>query len=140
MKNEENATIVASEKNENVNVKFLDVKSKLQSFAKKDLLISSKGAGRENLYKESIIKNLTDKEKKSFRKNVRNLIDSYSESILRYNSEKNDVKLKEIKENFLLFYGEFFEKNDFSLESITSGNSSDSRKEKITKMLEIVKG
>lgn len=89
---------------------------------------------KENLYNSSIYADcLTDKDKKSVRRKIRNLLDHFIGSIIR--SEKNETICKQFK----LFYEQVYRINDFSVESLVSNNTDELKKENLKKMLEIVK-
>lgn len=92
---------------------------------------------KENLYKSSIYADcLTDKDKKSVRRKIRNLLDNFIGSIIR--SEQNKTVCKNHCKQFKLFYEQVYRINDFSVESLISNNT-DELKENLKKMLEIVK-
>lgn len=96
------------------------------------------GLKKENLYKSSIYADcLTDKDKKSVRRKIRNLLDNFIGSIIR--SEKNKTICESHCKQFKLFYEQVYRINDFSVESLVSNNTDELKKENLKKMLEIVK-
>ena len=100
-------------------------------------LHTNSGLKKENLYKSSIYADcLTDKDKKSVRRKIRNLLDNFIGSIIR--SEKNKTICDHCKQ-FKLFYEQVYRINDFSVESLVSNNTDELKKENLKKMLEIVK-
>lgn len=93
---------------------------------------------KENLYNSSIYADcLTDKDKKSVRRKIRNLLDNFIGSIIR--SEKNKTICENHCKQFKLFYEQVYRINDFSVESLVSNNTDELKKENLKKMLEIVK-
>lgn len=103
----------------------------------KSLLSTAKGMRKENIYRKEVFADcLTDREKKSMRRKIRNILESFISSLLR---SKNVVTTKAITKDFLVFYKEIYSLNDFSIESLISNNSDETKKENVRKFLEIVK-
>ena len=101
-------------------------------------LHTNSGLKKENLYNSSIYADcLTDKDKKSARRKIRNLLDNFIGSIIR--SEKNKTICENHCKQFKLFYEQVYRINDFSIESLVSNNTDELKKENLKKMLEIVK-
>lgn len=101
-------------------------------------LHTNSGLKKENLYNSSIYADcLTDKDKKSVRRKIRNLLDNFIGSIIR--SEKNKIICESHCKQFKLFYEQVYRINDFSVESLVSNNTDELKKENLKKMLEIVK-
>lgn len=101
-------------------------------------LHTNSGLKKENLYNSSIYADcLTDKDKKSVRRKIRNLLDNFIGSIIR--SEKNKTICENHCKQFKLFYEQVYRINDFSVESLVSNNTEELKKENLKKMLEIVK-
>lgn len=101
-------------------------------------LHTNSGLKKENLYNSSIYADcLTDKDKKSVRRKIRNLLDNFIGSIIR--SEKNKTICENHCKQFKLFYEQVYRINDFSVESLVSNNTDELKKENLKKMLEIVK-
>lgn len=101
-------------------------------------LHTNSGLKKENLYNSSIYADcLTDKDKKSVRRKIRNLLDNFIGSIIR--SEKNKTICENHCKQFKLFYEQVYRINDFSIESLVSNNTDELKKENLKKMLEIVK-
>lgn len=101
-------------------------------------LHTNSGLKKENLYNSSIYADcLTDKDKKSVRRKIRNLLDNFIGSIIR--SEKNKTICENHCKQFKLFYEQVYRVNDFSVESLVSNNTDELKKENLKKMLEIVK-
>lgn len=99
---------------------------------------TNSGLKKENLYNSSIYADcLTDKDKKSVRRKIRNLLDNFIGSIIR--SEKNKSICENHCKQFKLFYEQVYRINDFSVESLVSNNTEELKKENLKKMLEIVK-
>lgn len=102
-------------------------------------LHTSSGLKKENLYNSSIYADcLTDKDKKSVRRKIRNLLDNFIGSIIR-SEEKNKTICENHCKQFKLFYEQVYRINDFSVESLVSNNTDELKKENLKKMLEIVK-
>ena len=106
-------------------------------------LHTNSGLKKENLYNSSIYNSsiyadcLTDKDKKSVRRKIRNLLDNFIGSIIR--SEENKTICENHCKQFKLFYEQVYRINDFSVESLVSNNTDELKKENLKKMLEIVK-
>ena len=101
-------------------------------------LHTNSGLKKENLYNSSIYADcLTDKDKKSVRRKIRNLLDNFIGSIIR--SEKNKTICENHCKQFKLFYEQVYRINDFSVESLVSNNTDELKKGNLKKMLEIVK-
>lgn len=101
-------------------------------------LHTNSGLNKENLYNSSIYADcLTDRDKKSVRRKIRNLLDNFIGSIIR--SEKNKTICENHCKQFKLFYEQVYRINDFSVESLVSNNTDELKKENLKKMLEIVK-
>lgn len=101
-------------------------------------LHTNSGLKKEELYNSSIYADcLTDKDKKSVRRKIRNLLDNFIGSIIR--SEKNKTICENHCKQFKLFYEQVYKINDFSVESLVSNNTNELKKENLKKMLEIVK-
>ena len=82
-------------------------------------LHTNSGLKKENLYNSSIYADcLTDKDKKSVRRKIRNLLDNFIGSIIR--SEKNKTICENHCKQFKLFYEQVYRINDFSVESLVS--------------------
>lgn len=100
-------------------------------------LNSVSGMKKENIYKKDIFADcFTDKEKKTMRRKLRNLLDNFVSSILRC---KDTTQLKKLCVEFNKFYLGFYNVNDYSLLSICSNNTDEVKKENLQKMLDIVK-
>ena len=101
-------------------------------------LHTSSGLKKENLYNSSIYADcLTDKDKKSVRRKIRNLLDNFIGSSIR--SVKNKTICENHCKQFKVFYEQVYRINDFSVESLVSNNTDELKKENLKKMLEIVK-
>lgn len=109
-------------------------KSKKQT---QSLLVSNLGTKKESIYKEELFTGLSDKEKKSNRKRIRNYVHAIFESLLQ--AEKNNKKdnVKKLANEFSEFYKETYKINDYSFSSVASENTKD--KETINNALSIIK-
>ena len=101
------------------------------------LLVTNKGTKKESIYKESIFEELSDKEKKSIRKKIRNYVHSIFESIINADRENNKKDVSKLAKTFADFYIETYKLNDYSFASIASENTKD--KETINNALSIIK-
>lgn len=147
----ENVNVVvensSKEKINKVNVKKAKAQSKANNILYKDILANlnkstegllrtSYGVKKSDIYKEEILSELSDREKKVARKKFRNIILSLSENLIQ---EKDKTRLEKLKKAFLDFYKQVYKVNDFSLSSICSENMKETNKEILKKALQIVK-
>ena len=101
------------------------------------LLTTNKGTKKESIYKDSIFDGMSDKEKKSARKKVRNYVHSIFESIIfadKDNKKSNVTKLAKEVEDFQTKTQKI---KDYSFASIASENTKD--KDTINGALTIIK-
>lgn len=101
------------------------------------LLVTNKGTKKESIYKEIIFEGLSDKEKKSIRKKIRNYVHSIFESIINADKENNKKDVSKLAKSFADFYCETYKVNDYSFASIASENTKD--KETINNAISIIK-
>lgn len=102
----------------------------------KSLLVSNQGSKKENIYKKDIFADcITDRDKKTVRRKLRNILDNYVKSILLC---KDAAKLKKLCLDFDKYYKGVYNINDYSLQSIASNNIDASKKENLIKFLGIV--
>lgn len=102
----------------------------------KSLLVSNQGSKKENIYKKDIFADcITDRDKKTIRRKLRNILDNYVKSILIC---KDSAKLKKLCLDFDKYYKGVYNINDYSLQSIASNNIDESKKENLIKFLGIV--
>ena len=87
------------------------------------LLVTNKGTKKESIYKESIFEELSDKEKKSIRKKIRNYVHSIFESIINADKVNNKKDVSKLAKTFADFYLETYKLNDYSFSSIASENT-----------------
>lgn len=117
-----------------MNVKEILEKSRKQT---NGLLVTNKGTKKESIYKNEIFVGLSDKEKKSNRKKIRNYVRSIFESIINADKVKNTANVTKLAKEFSEFYKETYIINDYSFASIASENTKD--KETINIALNIIK-
>ena len=103
----------------------------LNSFFSNDLLKTNKGGAKENIYKKDIFDGVDNK--KSLRTKLRKLMFNYCNSILNITETE---KAKNLAKDFANFYSSVYRVNDFSLSSVSSANTEESKKEILTKGLE----
>ena len=103
----------------------------LNSFFSNDLLKTNKGGSKENIYKKDIFDGVDNK--KSLRTKLRKLMFNYCNSILNITDSE---KAKNLAKDFSNFYASVYRVNDFSLSSVSSANTEESKKEILTKGLE----
>ena len=101
------------------------------------LLNTNLGTKKESIYKESIFEGLSDKQKKSARKKIRNYVHAIFESIITKNTEKKTKELNDLINSFVEFYTETYRINDYSFSSVASENTKD--KDIINNALVIIK-
>ena len=102
----------------------------LNSFFSNDLLKTNKGGNKENIYKKDIFDGVDNK--KSLRTKLRKLMFNYCTSILNITDSE---KAKNLAKDFSNFYASVYRVNDFSLSSVSSANTEESKKEILTKGL-----
>ena len=102
----------------------------LNSFFSNDLLKTNKGGNKENIYKKDIFDGIDNK--KSLRTKLRKLMFNYCTSILNITETE---KAKNLAKDFANFYSSVYRVNDFSLSSVSSANTEESKKEILTKGL-----
>lgn len=103
----------------------------LNSFFSNDLLKTNKGGAKENIYKKDIFEGVDNK--KSLRTKLRKLMFNYCSSIINITDNE---KAKNLAKDFSNFYASVYKVNDFSLSSVSSANTEESKKEILTKGLE----
>lgn len=99
----------------------------LNSFFSNDLLKTNKGGAKENIYKKDIFDGVDNK--KSLRTKLRKLMFNYCNSILNITDSE---KAKNLAKDFSNFYASVYCVNDFSLSSVSSANTEESKKEILT--------
>ena len=102
----------------------------LNSFFSNDLLKTNKGGAKENIYKKDIFEGVENK--KSLRTKLRKLMFNYCNSILNITETE---KAKNLAKDFSNFYSSVYRINDFSLASVSSANTEESKKEILSKGL-----
>lgn len=110
----------------------------LISMLDKSLFVSNSGQSKETIYKSDLFVNLSDKEKKSLRRKLRNTMDSFITSFIAYDSAKDAKKLNALFTSFNDYYKSVYVLNDYSLNSLMSNNTDIAKKDGLTKMLVIV--
>lgn len=101
------------------------------------LLNTNLGTKKESIYKEIIFDGLSDKQKKSARKKIRNYVHAIFESIITKSTEKKTKELNDLINSFVEFYTETYRVNDYSFSSVASENTKD--KDIINNALAIIK-
>lgn len=101
------------------------------------LLNTNLGTKKESIYKESIFEGLSDKQKKSARKKIRNYVHAIFESIITKSTEKKTKELNDLINSFVEFYTETYRVNDYSFSSLASENTKE--KDIINNALVIIK-
>ena len=117
-----------------MNINEILEKSRKQT---ESLLTTNKGTKKESLYKESIFAGLNDKQKKSARRKIRNYVHSIFDSLILANKENKKSNVTKLSQEFLAFYKETYQINDFSFASIASENTKE--KDLINNALVILK-
>ena len=101
------------------------------SFLSTELLKTSKGGKKESIYKNEIFANVENK--KSLRLKLRKLVYNYCSSIVAITDDKKE---KALAKDFANFYANVYKVNDFSLASICSANTEETKKEVLKKGIE----
>lgn len=103
----------------------------LNSFKSTELLKTSKGGTKESIYKNEIFENVENK--KAMRTKLRKLMFNYCNSIV---SITDTAKCKSLAKDFKHFYLTVYRVNDYTLDSIASANTEDTKKEILKKGIE----
>ena len=103
----------------------------LNSFFSNNLLKTNKGGTKESIYKKDIFEGVDNK--KSLRTKLRKLMFNYCSSIINITDNE---KAKNLAKDFSNFYASVYKVNDFSLSSVSSANTEETKKEILTKGLE----
>lgn len=132
--------VSANKAKANSTIKLSSVDSIFKSLNEKTngLLKTSLGKKTE-IYTESLFAGLNEKQKKAHRKKLRNTTFSLLDSICKAKEDKKQNELKTLVSAFTEFYKQVYKVNDFSFASIASENTKDTKKEVLTKGLQIVK-
>lgn len=129
-------------KKQNVNLesakKLVNAKTIIENFANntKGLLKTSLGMKKASIYKDEIFSDCNEKEKKSLRKKLRNMLFSCATSLL---NEKNKENQKALIKAFNNFYKECYLINDYSLNSVCNENLKTEKKEILSNALNLCK-
>lgn len=99
------------------------------------LLKSSLGTKKTSIYKTGVLPN-DEKGKKSMRKKLRNLLFSVCSAIV---DEKSNENKKKLINSFNEFYKATYRVNDYTLASVCNENLNATKKEIISKALQICK-
>lgn len=124
--------------NSTIKLSFVDSIFKSLNEKTNGLLKTSLGKKTE-IYVESLFAELNEKQKKAYRKKLRNTTFSLLDSICKAKEEKKQNELKTLVSAFNDFYKQVYKIHDFSFASIASENTKDTKKEVLTKGLNIVK-
>ena len=103
----------------------------LSSFMSTELLKSAKGGNKESIYKNEIFADVENK--KSLRTKLRKLVYNYCASIVAITDDK---KAKALAKDFSNFYTSVYKVNDFSLSSICSANTEETKKDVLKQGIE----
>lgn len=106
----------------------------LNSFFSNELLKTSKGGAKESIYKKDIFEGVENK--KSLRTKLRKLMFNYCSSVINITDTK---KLENLAKDFSNFYFSVYKVNDFTLSSVSSANTEETKKEILTKGLKTFK-
>lgn len=129
-------------KKQNVNLEsakqVINAKSIIENFTNntKGLLKTSLGTKKASIYKDEIFTECNEKEKKSLRKKLRNMLFSCATSLL---NEKNKENQKALIKAFNDFYKECYLINDYSLNSVCNENLKIEKKEILSNALNLCK-
>ena len=129
-------------KKQNVNLEsaknVINAKTIIENFASstKGLLKTSLGTKKASIYKDEIFTDCNEKEKKSLRKKLRNMLFSCASSLI---NEKNKENQKALIKAFNDFYKECYLINDYSLNSVCNENLKQEKKEILSNALNFCK-
>lgn len=99
-------------------------------------LKTSSGMKKENIYKKDIFADcITDIDKKTTRRKLRNILDNFVKTILICTDK---TKLQKYCFEFDKYYKSVYNINDYSLASICSNNTNEIKKANLQKFLTIV--
>lgn len=126
---------VKVEKVENKKISAKDILNTLQKNTN-GLLKTSLGTKKATIYKEDIFSECSDKEKKSLRKKLRNILFSLCSSLI---SETEKEKQNKLIESFNDFYKSVYVINDYSLQSVCNENLKSEKKDILQQALNICK-
>lgn len=130
--------VVNNAKETTAKVESKNVKNIISEFANNTngLLQTALGTKKASIYKNEIFAECTDKEKKSLRKKLRNMLFSCATSLV---NEKDEKKKKELIKAFNEFYKECYVNNDYSLQSVCNENLKSEKKEILQNALNLCK-
>jgi len=120
-------------------VETINLKSVLPALDKSLFIEKSRGGNRENVYHKELFENLTEKERKTLRRNMRTNLESFASSFIEFNTKKEIAKLKKLKDSFDAYYKKVYRINDLTVASILPGNAGPEKQKEVAKMLEILK-
>ena len=129
-------------KKQNVNLesanKVVNVKDVINKFNNETsgLLKTALGTKKASIYKEELFTECTEKEKKSLRKKLRNILFSCASSLV---TEKNKENQHNLIVAFNNFYKDCYQINDYSLNSVCNENLKQEKKEILTTALNLCK-
>lgn len=117
----------------------VNAKDIISTFANntKGLLKTSLGTKKQSIYKIEIFEDCNEKERKSLRKKLRNMLFSCATSLI---SEKDKEKQKSLIKAFNDFYKSCYVTNDYTLQSICNENLKSEKKEILEQALNLCKG
>ena len=132
-------TTSKKESKKEVETTSLNLDSVLKSLDK-SLFVTISGMNKENVYKLDVFKDcITDRDKKTIRRKLRNILENFISSFLKYSELKDTNKIKALKKEFDSYYKQVYRLNDYSLNSLISNNTDIKKKEQTEKMLLIIK-
>lgn len=99
------------------------------------LLKTSLGSKKQSIYNDAVLPN-DDKGKKSMRKKLRNVLFAICSAIVDEKQKENKEKLID---SFNEFYKETYKVNDYTIASVCNENLNQTKKEIISKALNICK-
>lgn len=134
----ESVNKVNNKKETTAKVESKNVKNIIADFSNntKGFLQTALGTKKASIYKNEIFADCTDKEKKSLRKKLRNMLFSCATSLV---AEKNTEKQKELIKAFNAFYKDCYANNDYTLQSVCNENLKSEKKEILQNALNLCK-
>jgi len=102
-----------------------------------EVLVSNSGQRKESIYKKEIFKDvISDRDKKTMRRKLRNMLDAFLSSYLTYEKQVDKAQLKKCAMQFDAYYKQVYASNDYSINSIASNNTEINKKTGLTKMMQ----
>lgn len=123
-------------------VKRINLESLFPTLGIDQSVFVTKSRGRateDTLLKEELVKDLSKDQKKKVHRHVRVALKKFALAAKAYNDEKDAQRLTLLKNTFDSWYQRNFRVNDYSVNSLTGGNTKAEKVKDIEEMLDIFK-